>query len=103
MLACFAGCSAQSERQEAVWTICCSGDHGVEKVMGGQGALDILTAIVRETAPMFDRTCLKERAKGNAEGNCVLDAYESGRSGKQNWLRAYRARRVHYHKYEYCY
>ncbi len=80
---------------------CCSGTSGVQKIMVGEGALNILARIVHETAPMFDRECLEGRAKGNSEGDCIADSYNSGRRRKQNWLRAYRAGRVQYHKYEY--
>ena len=80
---------------------CCEGSSGPKKVRVVKGALDILTKIVRETRPMFDPKCLKERAKGNTEGGCIADAYESRKRGKQNWLRAYRAGHVHYQKYDY--
>ena len=80
---------------------CCTGTEKVSKVTVGEGALNILTRIVREGRPMFDAICLKDRAGGNAEGDCVADRYLSGKKGKQNWLKAYRQGKVHYEKFEY--
>jgi hypothetical protein len=76
---------------------CCEGTSGPQKVTVGQGVLDILVTIIRRNAPMFDLQCLKE----GSDGKCVAEKYEYGKRGKQNWLRAYRAGKVHYKKYEY--
>lgn len=80
---------------------CCEGTKGPEKVTVGQGVLDLLIAIVRQTPPMFDANCLKEQSKGNVDGNCVADSFGSGKRGKQNWLKAYRAGRLTYQKYDH--
>src|SRR5664279_1184215 len=71
---------------------CCEGTSGPQKVTVGQGVLDILITIIRKNAPMFDLQCLKE----GSDGKCVASRYESGKRGKQNWLRAYRAGKIHY-------
>ena len=76
---------------------CCAGMSNTMKVTVGQGVLDILLTIIREEAPMFDLQCLKE----GSDGKCVAERYGSGKRGKQNWLRAYRAGKIHYKKYEY--
>ena len=82
---------------------CCEGTSGVQKVTVGNGVLDILVRIIHEAGPMFDRRCLqaKVRPEGNFAGKCLAERFGSGKKGKQNWLRAYRAGKIRYKEYVY--
>jgi hypothetical protein len=80
-------------------TFCCTGYvSNPRKVSVDEVALDILTVIVRRNAPMFDLKCI---AEGPDEDRCVAEGYYEGKIGKRNWLKAYRAGKIHYEKYEH--
>ncbi len=73
-----------------------------EKVTVGEGAFFMLVVIIRENAPMFDRKCLKaDRTFNDGIGDCIAEKYYSGKNMKRNWLKAYRAGKIRYKKYEY--
>ncbi len=65
----------------------------------GEGVLDLLESIVPEQAPVFDMACVKD--EGRNEDRCVARGFNFGRRGKRNWLKAYRAGKIHYQKSEY--
>lgn len=91
--------------------------EGEVKVTVGDVALNILEAIVKETAPMFDEECAKgERLNGEncteADYSYVPGSYKVNRQGrriadkdvtaaKRNWQRAFAAKKVRYVKYKY--
>ena len=84
-------------------TSCCSSTKtGVEPVTAAEGVLSILINIVRQERPMFSPKCIKEaKEQGDYENNCLETGYLVGQRGKRNWLKAYRAGKVKYEKYEY--
>ncbi len=65
----------------------------------GEGVLNILESIIRESSPVFDMACVKNEHRG--EDSCLNDDFLPGKRGKRNWLKAYRAGKVHYEKYDY--
>jgi hypothetical protein len=85
---------------------CCSlqssnGD-GTEKVSVGDGVFFILVNIIRQTSPIYDVKCLKkDREFSENNDDCVKPKYFSGKNMKRNWLKAYRAGKIRYEKYEY--
>ncbi|HEX8369675.1 MAG TPA: hypothetical protein VF604_14110 [Pyrinomonadaceae bacterium] len=80
-------------------TFCClANQHKPRKVTVGEVALDILTIIVQRNEPMFDLKCIDE---GAPEDRCVADGYYDEKIGRRNWLKAYRAGKIDYEKYEY--
>lgn len=86
----------------ACCTIDGSNGDGTEKVSVGEAAFLLLVVIIRENAPMFDQECLKEdRTFSDSIGDCIAEKYYSGKNMKRNWLKAYRAGKIHYEKYEY--
>jgi hypothetical protein len=85
---------------------CCTNDgsngDGTENVTVGEGTFFMLVVIIRENAPMFDQKCLKEdRTFNDSIGDCIAEKYYWGKNMKRNWLKAYRAGKIHYEKYEY--
>lgn len=67
--------------------------------MVGEGVPELLNYIVREEAPFFDMACVKD--EGRNEDRCVAEKFLSGRRGKRNWLKAYRAGKIRYKKAKY--
>lgn len=65
----------------------------------GEAVLNILYYIVRTEAPVFDMKCVKSKTR--FEDWCISERFNFGRRGKKNWLKAYRAGKIHYEKYEY--
>ena len=85
---------------------CCTVDgsngDGTEKVSVGEGVFNILTSIIRQTDPIYDVKCLKQdRQFEESSDDCLREKYYWGRNMKRNWLKAYRAGKIHYEKYEY--
>lgn len=85
---------------------CCwidsSNDDGTEKVSVGEGVLFILKSIIRQTSPIYNVRCLKQDHQfAESNDDCVTKKYYWGRNMKRNWLKAYRAGKIHYKKYEY--
>ena len=85
---------------------CCTADRsngdGTEKVSVGEGVFNILTNIIRQTDPIYDVKCLKQdRQFEESSDDCIREKYYWGRNMKRNWLKAYRAGKIHYEKYEY--
>lgn len=67
------------------------------KVPVNEVALNFLTFIVRRDAPMFDLLCIENAPPSE---RCVADDFYEGKFGKRNWLKAFRAGKIHYEKYE---
>ena len=85
---------------------CCTTDgsngDGTEKVSVGEGVFNILTSIIRQSSPIYDVKCLKkDRQFEESSDDCMRDKYYWGNNMKRNWLKAYRAGKIHYEKYEY--
>lgn len=75
---------------------------GMDKVTVAEAVLLSLAVIIRENAPMFDQKCLKnDEAFNDSIGDCIVEKYSSGRNMKRNWMKADRAGKIHYKKYEY--
>ena len=77
---------------------CLANQDQPRKVNVSEAALEILTIIVRQNKPMFDLECITE---GPPESRCVAENYYEGETGKRNRLKAYRAGKIQYEKYEY--
>ncbi len=69
-------------------------------VTASDGAVDILTTIIRNEAPVVDMKCFHNENRV-PEDDCVEQRFYSGRNLKRNWLKAYRAGKLHYQRYEY--
>ena len=73
------------------------GNH--EDVTVGEAVLNILRYIIQEKAPVYDMKCVKDEAR--FENWCISERFYFGRRGKKNWLKAYRAGKIHYERYDY--
>jgi hypothetical protein len=81
---------------------CCFGDQSVKKVSVSDGVFFILVNIIHETSPIFDVKCLKQDRQFEENNyDCIREKYFSGRNMKRNWLKVYRAGKIHYKKFEY--
>jgi len=83
------------------WTGSSNGD-GTEKVSVSEGVLFILKSIIRQTSQIYNIECLKQDHQfAESNDDCIRQKYFSSRNMKRNWLKAYRAGKIHYKKYEY--
>lgn len=81
---------------------CCSVDNDDTQISVGDGVLSILLVIIRSTEPIYDTKCVNgEREFEDSMESCVREKYLTGKNMKRNWLKAYRAGKINYKKYEY--
>lgn len=84
---------------------CCFDDgigDGSKEVSADEGVFFILVNIIRQTSPIYDVQCLKkDRQFVYDNDDCIKKKYYWGKNMKRNWLKALRAGKIRYEKYEY--
>jgi hypothetical protein len=84
---------------------CCFDDgigDGSKEVRLKEGVFFLLVNIIRQTSPIYDVRCLrKDRQFEDDNDDCIRKKYYWGKNMKRNWLKAYRAGKIRYEKYEY--